>query len=153
MKCLAHPGSPCVVRRPFVLMLNYIQPVFLWLSSVFLSFVFWDARRNLCLSSCIWGDLRYTSAPKSGTFVLFFQEDNNFQSVVSYISFTCMRVFSCVWLSAALWTVAHQALLSMEFPSQEYWSELPFPPPGIFPTQYSNLCLLPLLHCRQIIYH
>ena len=26
-------------------------------------------------------------------------------------------------------TVAHQALLSMEFSSQEYWSGLPFPPP------------------------
>ena len=30
----------------------------------------------------------------------------------------------------APWTVAHQALLSMEFPRQEYWSGLPFPSPG-----------------------
>ena len=28
------------------------------------------------------------------------------------------------------WTVAYQAPLSMEFPRQEYWSGLPFPPPG-----------------------
>ena len=28
------------------------------------------------------------------------------------------------------WTVAHQAPLSMEFSRQEYWSGLPFPPPG-----------------------
>ena len=28
------------------------------------------------------------------------------------------------------WTVAHQALLSMEFSRQEYWSELPLPSPG-----------------------
>ena len=28
------------------------------------------------------------------------------------------------------WTVAHQASLSMGFPRQEYWSELPFPSPG-----------------------
>ena len=28
------------------------------------------------------------------------------------------------------WTVAHQAPLSMGFPRQEYWSELPFPSPG-----------------------
>ena len=28
------------------------------------------------------------------------------------------------------WTVAHQAPLSMEFPSQEYWREWPFPSPG-----------------------
>ena len=31
------------------------------------------------------------------------------------------------------WTVAHQAPLSMGFPRQEYWSELPFRPPGDFP--------------------
>ena len=29
--------------------------------------------------------------------------------------------------------VAHQAPLSMGFPRQEYWSELPFPSPGDFP--------------------
>ena len=28
------------------------------------------------------------------------------------------------------WTVAHQGLLSLEFPRQEYWSGLPCPPPG-----------------------
>ena len=34
------------------------------------------------------------------------------------------------------WTIAHQAPLSMRFPRQEYWSELPFkdlPNPGIEP--------------------
>ena len=31
------------------------------------------------------------------------------------------------------WTVAHQALLSMEFSRQEYWSGLPFPSPGDLP--------------------
>ena len=30
-------------------------------------------------------------------------------------------------------TVAHQTSLSMGFPRQEYWSELPFPSPGILP--------------------
>ena len=34
---------------------------------------------------------------------------------------------------ATPWTVAHQALLSMGFPRQEYWSELPFPSPGDLP--------------------
>ena len=28
------------------------------------------------------------------------------------------------------WTVTRQALLSMEFSRQEYWSGLPFPSPG-----------------------
>ena len=31
------------------------------------------------------------------------------------------------------WTVAHQALLSMGFPRQEWWSELPFPSAGDLP--------------------
>ena len=31
------------------------------------------------------------------------------------------------------WAVAHQAALSMGFPLQEYWSELPFPPSGDLP--------------------
>ena len=31
------------------------------------------------------------------------------------------------------WTVAHQAPLSMGLPRQEYWSGLPFPPPGDLP--------------------
>ena len=31
---------------------------------------------------------------------------------------------------ATPWTVALQGPLSMGFPRQEYWSGLPFPPPG-----------------------
>ena len=31
---------------------------------------------------------------------------------------------------ATLWTVAHRNPLSMRFSRQEYWSGLPFPPPG-----------------------
>ena len=41
-------------------------------------------------------------------------------------------VQSCPTLPT-LWTVAHQAPLSMEFSRQEYWSRLPFPPPGHLP--------------------
>ena len=32
------------------------------------------------------------------------------------------------------WIAAHQALLSMEFSRQEYWSGLPFPSPGDLPS-------------------
>ena len=43
----------------------------------------------------------------------------------------CMCVCVCVSDSLVTpWTVAHQAPLSMGFPRQEYWSGLPFPPPG-----------------------
>ena len=47
-------------------------------------------------------------------------------------------------------TIDCQAPLSMEFSWQEYWNGLPFPSPGVFPTQGSNLCLL---LGRQILYH
>ena len=40
---------------------------------------------------------------------------------------------SCVQLFEFLWTIAHQAPLSMEFPRQEYWSGLPCPSPGDLP--------------------
>ena len=48
----------------------------------------------------------------------------------------CCAVLSCfnhVQLFATLWTVAHQAPLSMGFSRQEFWSGLPFPPPGDLP--------------------
>ena len=35
--------------------------------------------------------------------------------------------------SATPWTVAHQASLSMGFPTQHYWIALPLPPPGDIP--------------------
>ena len=52
---------------------------------------------------------------------------------------TCvLSLFSCVWLFATLWTVAHQAPLSMGFSRQESWSGWPCPLQGIFQTQRSN---------------
>ena len=39
--------------------------------------------------------------------------------------YMCVCVLSHVWLFATPWTIAHQAPLSMRFPSQEYWSGLP----------------------------
>ena len=41
-----------------------------------------------------------------------------------------VKSLSRVWLFATLWTVAYQAPPSMGFSRQEYWSGLPFPPPG-----------------------
>ena len=53
---------------------------------------------------------------------------------------------ACAVVSSSLWPhgLAHQAPLSMGFPKQEYWSELPFPS-GIFLIRELNprlLCLL-----------
>ena len=50
-----------------------------------------------------------------------------------------LSCFNHVLLFVTLWTVAHQAPLSMGFSRQEYWSGLPCPPlqdlprPGIKP--------------------
>ena len=41
--------------------------------------------------------------------------------------------FNCDQLLVTLWTVAHQAPLSMGFPRQECWSGLPCPPVGDLP--------------------
>ena len=49
----------------------------------------------------------------------------------SYV--VCVHSLSHVRLFVTPWTVARQALVSMEFSRQEYWSGLPFPPPGHLP--------------------
>ena len=60
---------------------------------------------------------------------------------------TCMHAKSLqLYLFVTLWTVVPQAPLPMEFSRQDYWSDLPCPPPGIFPIQGSNWCLLHFLH-------
>ena len=42
------------------------------------------------------------------------------------------------------WTVANQALLSMGFPRQEYWSGMPFSSPGDLPDPGIELACLAL---------
>ena len=66
-----------------------------------------------------------------------------------WTNFVCVKSLSHVQLFATPWTVTHQAPLSMGFSRQDYWSGLPFPSPGIFPTQGSNPGLP---HCRQTLY-
>ena len=57
----------------------------------------------------------------------------NTVTVVNIMSVLCAESLSHVQLFATPWTVAHQAPLSMGFSRQEYWSGLPFPPPGDLP--------------------
>ena len=49
------------------------------------------------------------------------------------VFFACVFSRSVVSDSAIPWTVARPAPLSMGFPRHEYWSGLPFPPPGNLP--------------------
>ena len=44
-----------------------------------------------------------------------------------------VKLLNHVRLFVTPWTVAYQALLSMGFSRQEYWSGLPFPSPGDLP--------------------
>ena len=62
--------------------------------------------------------------------------------------FVCAQLLSRLF--ATSWTLAHQAPLFMGLSQQEYWSGLPFPPPGNLPDPGIKL---QLLHCRQILYH
>ena len=63
----------------------------------------------------------------------------------NYFVYVC--VLRCARFFETLWTAACQAPLSMGFPRQEYWSGLPFPPPGDLP----KTCI----SCigRWILYH
>ena len=57
------------------------------------------------------------------------------QHLGSYPRLVCMGAqwLSHVQLFATPWTAAHQAPLSMGFPREEYWSELPCSPPRDLP--------------------
>ncbi|CAI9171063.1 unnamed protein product [Rangifer tarandus platyrhynchus] len=60
-----------------------------------------------------------------------------------------LSCFSCVQLFVTLWTVTHQAPLSMGFSRQEYWSGLPCPSAGGLADPGTEPGLL---HCRRIPY-
>ena len=64
----------------------------------------------------------------------------------------CAQSLSCVQLFATPWTGAHQLLCPWDFPGKNTEVGCHALLQGIFPTQGSNPHLLPLLHCRQILY-
>ena len=59
---------------------------------------------------------------------------------------------SCVWLFETPWTVTHPAPCPWGFPGKNTGVACRVLLQGLFPTQGSKLCLLWLLHCRQILY-
>ena len=70
-----------------------------------------------------------------------------------YVCACVLSYFSRVRLFATPWTVARQAPLSVGFSRQEHWRGLPFPAPGIFPTQGSNPRLSHSLHWQWVLNH
>ena len=54
--------------------------------------------------------------------------------IIEYMLFSlCVKSFSCARVFETPWTIAYQAPLSIRFPRQEYWNELPFLSPGDLP--------------------
>ena len=103
--------------HPFCLLLIFLS--FFEVGNIFQMFA--DPLLSICIK--MWGQKKHVGHPKhvGGGGVLVAK--------------------SCLTL-ANLWTVAHQVPLSMGFPRQAYWSELPFSFQRIFLTQGSNLDLL-----------
>ena len=66
----------------------------------------------------------------SSIFPVYFSRVSLCSTSTNTLTYACVQLshFSCVWLFATLWAVAHQAPLSMGFPKQKYWSGLPCPP-------------------------
>ena len=64
-----------------------------------------------------------------------------------------LSCFSHIQLFATLWTIAHQAPLSMGFSRQEHWSELSCPPPGHLPNLWIEPVSLVCCMGRQVLYH
>ena len=62
-------------------------------------------------------------------------ESHSVVFIIRISGFLRTHLLSHVQLFATPWTVACQASLSMGFFRQEYWSGLPFPPPGDLPDQ------------------
>ena len=71
--------------------------------------------------------------PSDHSLYVGFWDPLSYSEILLTIHACVLSCFSCVQLFATLWTVAHQASLSMRFSRQEYWSGLPCPLPGDLP--------------------
>ena len=78
-------------------------------------------------------NLNITERREIGSIASRLQSELSFLLIPSALCACMLRHFSHAWHFATLWTVAHQAPLSMGFSKQDYWSGLPFPPPRDLP--------------------
>ena len=69
---------------------------------------------------------------------------------VSYCLHPSVFLLSCVWLFAILRTVPRQVPLTIGFSRQEFWGELPCPPPGDLPDPGIEL-VSPVLQVDSIL--
>ena len=80
-------------------------------------------------------EIQWTESERAGEIVLepLLKASGQWYQLWSKGGVFMLSCFSCVQFFAALWTVACQAPLSIEFSRQEYWSGLPFSSPGDLP--------------------
>ena len=112
--CLLFVTSVCWYFLFIYCSISYLA-IFTWFS-----LALWVYLRSLILSICLISPI---SVFTQGQFLLLSFPLNRPRLCVYLIS--CL---SCVWLLLTLWTVAHQAPLSMGFIGQEYCSGFPWPP-------------------------
>ena len=60
-------------------------------------------------------------------------KESNTTGQLSTLPACMLSWFSCFWLFATLWTIAHQDPLSIRFSRKEYWSGLSCTPPEDLP--------------------
>ena len=81
--------------------------------------------------SCSYSERDSSDLPKPTSPSYF--HDKVLMDSSSACSVSMLSCFSSVRVFATLWTIARQTSLPMGFSRQEYWSELPCPPPGDLP--------------------
>ena len=69
-------------------------------------------------------------------------QSNILKGIHSFVCVCTHSHSSHVWIFVTPWIVPCQTPLSMGFPRQEYWSGVPFPPPGGLPDPGMDPCLL-----------
>ena len=81
--------------------------------------------------SLFWQDIKLLKRCFSGAFLSYLR--GRLPGCSPRVRACMLNRFSHVWHFVTLWTVAHQAPLSVGFSRQEYWSGLLCPPPGDLP--------------------
>ena len=107
-------------------------------------FLNWNESKLTFLNSWLFSEVHYFDRVVKAHTSRYLPKVYSLPFLWSPLLSMCAQSLSRVPLFVTPWTVACQASLSMEFFRQEYWSELPFPPPGDLNRVYKFLC------CRNL---